>query len=170
MTLVECPRDADVAEAVACGQWPEYCAAELRDHVLTCPACAELVAVMVPLRQARTAAWQEAAVPDAHVVWWRAQIRARAEAAQTVAQPMTFVQAAAAVALAVVVLAFAPGGLRWLGVRLPDAALVQALSEAVSRGAGPAAIGAFPAAAVLAGAAACVALAAVALYVVLAEE
>ena len=97
MSVTDCPREAEVAEAVAFGQWPGYCLADLRDHVGACPACAELVAVMAPLRREKTRALEEAVVPAAHVVWWRAQIRARAEAHRIAAQPVTFAQAVAVV-------------------------------------------------------------------------
>jgi hypothetical protein len=49
--------------------------------------------VVAALQEEWDDAWDEAAVPNANVVWLRAQLRARAEAAQLAARPIVVVQA-----------------------------------------------------------------------------
>lgn len=173
MSATDCLREAEVAEAVACGQWPQACPADLRDHVAVCPVCAEVVAVMEPLLYEKARAWQEASVPAAHVVWWRAQIRARAEAQRTVAQPMSFAQAAAAVSVVALMLAMMPDFVEWFRRRVLEAGVFQDLAArlaTVADAAGSAGAGTFTASVVAAGLAACAVLASVALYFVLVDE
>lgn len=91
---VECPREADVFEAVAFGRWPDHCADQVA-HVATCAVCADLVEVARALHADRDALCREAQPPAAGMVWWRATIRARADAARTVTQPISVLQAVA---------------------------------------------------------------------------
>jgi hypothetical protein len=90
MTL-ECGREADVLEAVAFGRWPDR-GGELAAHVSACEACADLAIVALALRDDGAALCREAQPPAAGMVWWRATIRARAEAARTAAQPISVLQ------------------------------------------------------------------------------
>jgi len=94
-TIDECGREADVLEAVAFGRWPDH-AAELRAHVAACAVCADLAEVAQALHDDRDAACREAPVPTAGMVWWRATIRARADAARTASRPITVAQGIAA--------------------------------------------------------------------------
>jgi hypothetical protein len=89
--IVECAREADVLEAVAFGRWPDQCG-DLAAHVSACEGCADLVEVMLALRDDQAALCREAQPPAAGMVWWRATIRARAEAARTAAQPISVLQ------------------------------------------------------------------------------
>ena len=93
-TSDECHREADVFEAVAFGRWPDHCA-ELTAHVSTCAICADLVDVALALHEDRDALCREAQPPAAGMVWWRATIRARADAARTATQPISVLQAVA---------------------------------------------------------------------------
>src|SRR5438105_735678 len=68
-TVIDCPREQDILEAVAAGHWPQGCDAELRAHVEACPACADLATVAGALHEERQHAWQEARVPSAARVW-----------------------------------------------------------------------------------------------------
>jgi hypothetical protein len=79
-------------DAVASGRWPAQCDPELVTHVAACAICADLVEVARALRDDREAACREALLPAAGLVWWRATIRARADAARSATQPMTVVQ------------------------------------------------------------------------------
>jgi len=88
---VECSREADVFEAVAFGRWPEHCA-DLVAHVSTCAMCADLVIVSRALQDDRESLCREAQLPAAGMVWWRATIRARADAARTATQPISVLQ------------------------------------------------------------------------------
>jgi hypothetical protein len=84
MTTIECAREADVIEAIASDQFDV-----VRDHVDACAICADLVAVVRAVRAERDAACHEARPPSAALVWWRASMRARAEAARVAEQPLS---------------------------------------------------------------------------------
>jgi hypothetical protein len=87
----DCPREADVLEAIAFGRWPEQCA-ELVAHASSCAVCADLVEVARALREDREWLCRGAQPPAAGMVWWRATIRARADAARTATQPISVLQ------------------------------------------------------------------------------
>ena len=57
-----------------------------------CPSCAEIAAIAHAFTDDRNALMQSAQVPSSAIVWWRAQMRSRREAAETAAQPMTWAQ------------------------------------------------------------------------------
>lgn len=61
-------------------------------HVETCPSCLELEAIVRAFAEDQEGLLRDAQVPSSAIVWWRAQMRSRREAAQVVAQPMTIVQ------------------------------------------------------------------------------
>ena len=92
MRATECPREAEVLDALQTAAWPECCSAALRGHVEACRPCAELVAIVLPLIDERRVASASASIPSAGIVWWRAQMRARQEAAAAAMQPITIVQ------------------------------------------------------------------------------
>ena len=92
--IVECPREPDVVDAIASRRWPDRADAELRDHVRACAICADLATVATAIGSEQEVSWSEAvALPPAHVVWLRAQARARAEAARRAARPIAVMQA-----------------------------------------------------------------------------
>ena len=64
-----------------------------------CPECGPLVALAEQIRREFEHTQQHAQVPTAEIVWWRAQMRAREEAARTAARPIVFTQALAVAAL-----------------------------------------------------------------------
>jgi hypothetical protein len=104
VTFVECPHEQEVIDALTTMQWPGRCAPELQAHVAACEGCRDLVATLVPLGDAWLDSRAEAHVPASGMVWWRAQMRARREAASTAARPITVVQAIAGLtALALIV-------------------------------------------------------------------
>jgi hypothetical protein len=92
MTVDTCAREAEIVERITSGGWPQCADAELRAHVDDCPVCTDVVAVASAMREEHTLACQEAQLPSAGVVWWRAELRAREEAARAAARPMTLVQ------------------------------------------------------------------------------
>jgi len=107
--------------------------------VASCAICADLVDVATALLDDHEAAWSDAHVPPSGVVWWRAQLRAREEAARAAARPLAFIQGVAASVAVWLVLslvrAVPPGYLStWRGwvmglvpeitVRMPDMATV----------------------------------------------
>jgi hypothetical protein len=107
---VVCPRETDVLELVAIGQWPVRAGADLRAHVASCASCADLAAVATAVVETRDAGAAHVRVPDASLVWFRAQLRAREEAARRAARPLWVAQVAA-VAAVVIALALWSGGL-----------------------------------------------------------
>jgi hypothetical protein len=58
-----------------------------------------MAALAVRIRQEFELTRQQAHVPTPQIVWWRAQMRAREEAARTAARPILFTQALAIAAL-----------------------------------------------------------------------
>ena len=64
-----------------------------------CPECGPLVALAEQIRCEFAETQQQARVPTPEIVWWRAQMRAREEAARTAARPIFFTQALAVAAL-----------------------------------------------------------------------
>ena len=61
----------------------------------SCVVCAELVEVASVLHDDRESLCRGARPPAAGMVWWRATIRARAEAARTATQPISVLQGVA---------------------------------------------------------------------------
>lgn len=131
----ECLREQDVMDAVASGRWPERSDAELRRHVEGCPICQDVATVLPAIAAERDETWEAVAVPAASVVWWRAQIRAREEAARAVQRPIAITQAVAVTCLVAATLVLIPvawpamkyaaggvsGGVEWI---VPRAAAV----------------------------------------------
>jgi hypothetical protein len=121
MAHIECAHESDVLMMVTTGRWPERVPADLREHVTACEVCHEL-AIAASAIDAEAASRPLPSVPSAGSVWWRAQLRARQEAAQAVGRPITAAQALSMAALfglaGAVFGATAPwfqGALRWLG-------------------------------------------------------
>lgn len=97
MVAFECPHELDVVDAVTTGRWPSRCDAELIEHVGGCRICTDLVTVLGPLLEEAEAVRQDARVPPAAVVWWRARLRAREEAARVALRPISIAQGVGAV-------------------------------------------------------------------------
>ena len=64
-----------------------------------CPQCGPLVRLATEIRRDFEDTKREAHVPTAEIVWWRAQMRARQEAARKAARPIVLTQALAIAAL-----------------------------------------------------------------------
>ena len=92
MRNANCAREDELLEALQSARWPEATDASLREHVHTCATCTDLLAVAAPLLNEHHALLREAQVPSSAIVWWRAQMRSKREAAEKAAQPITFVQ------------------------------------------------------------------------------
>jgi hypothetical protein len=109
---LSCVHERDVLDLVAIGQWPSRADETLRAHVATCATCAEVAAVAAAVREwaDETDASEPVKVPDASVVWYRAQVRAREEATRRASRPVLVAQL---VALVAVVLAAV-----WIGPEL----------------------------------------------------
>jgi len=163
-TGVECAHERDVLEAIAMNR-----VEHVRDHLEACGSCADLAEIAAALHDDYEATCREARVPSAGAVWWRATIRARAEAARTVSQPITVAQGvagAAAAGLSCGLLGIALRAIPWAGgisefsSRLGDGGeMASALSLVVQH--------ALP---LTLGLAACLVVAPVALYLALSDE
>jgi hypothetical protein len=92
MKALDCGFESEVLAAVLEGRWPERADAELRVHSATCTICAEVAAVGAAFEAERETLRTEAALPDGGLVWWRAQLRARREAAKMAGRPITAAQ------------------------------------------------------------------------------
>jgi hypothetical protein len=97
----ECVRAADVLAAMTAGPDPRLSDEELLRHADTCELCRNMVTVVGALRRERDRLRRGTAVPSAGLIWWRAQLRARQQAALRATAPVTAVHAAALVAAVV---------------------------------------------------------------------
>lgn len=103
MSDSNCTREHDVVALVLSGRWDTADAA-LREHADGCATCRDVVSIVSALRMDREAL-AEVPVPAAGQVWWRAAIRARADAADAAARPMIWLQALTGAAAVGIVLA-----------------------------------------------------------------
>jgi hypothetical protein len=92
VTIVECCREQDVLDALAGERWPERVPEELRLHAAGCAICTDLIAAVQPILADRVDLSNEGHIPSSGVMWWRAQMRARQEAAREAARPITVAQ------------------------------------------------------------------------------
>jgi hypothetical protein len=91
MARVDCPHEADVLTMVFTGQWPGRAPADLVAHAATCAVCAD-VATVASAIDSEQSDQSVPPLPSSGIVWWRAQLRARQEAARAVVRPITFAQ------------------------------------------------------------------------------
>ena len=109
MTRRICEHEVALTQAVLSRQWPDACDAALREHAKACEVCAEVVDVAALLREDYDEARKEIAqrhvpLPSAGQIWWRAAVRARADAARAAARPLVWgygIAAACAIGLIV---------------------------------------------------------------------
>lgn len=109
-TLIECPRESDVLDALLSARWPHRVERELADHVASCAICQDVMTVASAVQADHDDAWREANVPSSGQMWWRAEIRARQDAIREASRPVTVAQGVAALfalTLAAVVVWFA---------------------------------------------------------------
>ena len=133
----DCAREDDVLDMLAAARWPDRCDTELAAHLHACGVCRELVEVAAPLLDEHDRATREARIPSSALVWWRAQARAREEAARAAARPIAFAQGVAAAcavwAAVFLVRAFpAPYGIDWRGWLTRIAGAIPDVSGAAS--------------------------------------
>ena len=119
MTPGICEHETAVTQAVLSRQWPDACNQELRDHAEACEVCREVASIAALVREdylsARKAiSSRDVPLPSAGQIWWRAAVRARADAARAAARPLVWGYGAAA-ACAVGLLA-AGGTMMWPSV------------------------------------------------------
>jgi hypothetical protein len=104
-----CPREEEIVDLVVSGGRTGADGEALRSHAAQCGACAETLELARLLHDDQRMLCDEAPVPSAGAVWWRASMRARAEAARTAGQPITLLQGIAAAMAVGLFVAFAGG-------------------------------------------------------------
>jgi len=72
--------------------------AALREHVTLCPVCQEALFLAALFERDQRALGAQASLPEADLVWWKAQLRARREAVRRAEAPVVFAEKAAWVA------------------------------------------------------------------------
>ena len=92
MKPVECEFESEVLAAALQSRWPDRVDAQLREHVAACAICSGVVFIATAMDDARDEIHAPTVIPDSGSVWWRAQLRARREAAQTAGRPITAAQ------------------------------------------------------------------------------
>jgi len=97
-----CDHERAVVRAVRSGLW----SGELRQHAAQCEACGEAMAVAAFLQSGETPA-----VPEAGLMWWKLELRARREKAARAMRPLVIAERAAACLLGAALM----GGIVWLG-------------------------------------------------------
>jgi hypothetical protein len=93
----ECKNERLVIEAARTGRWDT----ELQQHAAQCQACADAVLAARVLNEMRAIDESEARIPNAGLMWWKAQLLAKREAGERATQPITFVERFAYVWIAV---------------------------------------------------------------------
>ena len=98
MTLTpSCPREAEVLDLVWTNQWPGRADQTLVEHAAACEICRDLATVASAVGDLNDATKAQSKVPDASVVWYRAQVRARRDLARRAARPVAAAQVAAGI-------------------------------------------------------------------------
>ena len=146
--MADCTREADVVRSAATGSWDP----DLQNHIAECASCAEVFELASVLHADDEHMQRDAKVPAPGLMWWRATIRARAEAARTAEKPITIVQGIAG--SCVVAVGCALGAYVWRSLPWP-ALQVTAAEHAVP---------------LMLGLALCLLVAPVAVYVALARD
>jgi hypothetical protein len=113
MTPAACPREAEVLVALEGSRQthagrtyagkthagPSLSSGSLSEHLAECDVCAKLATARL-IADVHSNDLEAANIPSAGQVWWRAQVRARAEARRAAERPMQIVQAVSAACVA----------------------------------------------------------------------
>ncbi len=132
MNLLECDQEPRVLEAVRSGRGASEWEEPLRVHVAACRICSDVVLVAQFLLQENECADAEAALPDAGLVWWKAQLLERRAAAERAVRPIAVTEKLAGAGIVALLLtgiilnwsrvlnwSYVQGGIRWLAGFLP---------------------------------------------------
>jgi hypothetical protein len=109
-----CEKEARVIKSVRTGFWD----ADLEQHVGDCPACSEAAFAARLLNGMRAKDEVEARVPDAGLMWWKAQLLAKREAGEHATQPIRLIERFAYALAAVCVVGICVWQWAWLRERL----------------------------------------------------
>ena len=117
MIFRACPFEKEVEQALREGHWPRGCAPELRAHVESCRDCSDLVLVTQSFHAVRDQSAAEPVTESSGLLWWRAQLRRRYSATETVTRPVAIAQTFALFINLVVAIVFVAWqyrhGVRW---------------------------------------------------------
>ena len=92
MKGLNCSREREVFELQNRGQWPDACSAELRAHIESCRSCSELLLVSRTIQAAKKQSISLPRLESPGAIWWRAQLRRRNAAIETVTRPIVGAQ------------------------------------------------------------------------------
>ena len=84
----KCVHGAEVKQLQQLGHWPEAAGAELPRHVAACAECATQLRLTAAFAEARTRTLKDAPRSAPGLIWWRAQLRRRAEVAERLNRPL----------------------------------------------------------------------------------
>lgn len=169
MSGLECIHEDRVLSAVLAGQWPGD-DEQLVAHSEQCEICREVAEVAVVLRADHDLARREVHVPVAGQVWWRSAVRARMESTQAATRPMSWMYGLTAAITLGILLAVV--GMAWPTIVVTADWAREVVTPLVSNGEVSGVVsGVLRQTALIAvAAAACLLLAPVLLYVVLAND
>jgi hypothetical protein len=133
MSFGMCNREKELAQALRAGHWPNACTDELRAHVAACNACSQRVLLAQAFRRERAIASAQPRLDSPGALWWRAQLRRRNAAIQSINRPIlgaqVFAVAVALIAAAVFLVSQLRNSVGWLAwiADAPRALHLQAL-------------------------------------------
>jgi hypothetical protein len=126
MTLRRCPHEKEITALLALGHWPQASTAELREHLVGCRSCADMVLVTRTFQAARADAAAAAVPASAGLLWWRAQLRRRNDAVERIGKPILraqiFAFSVCVLFAAGFLVSLAAHGLRWPSWSQPSSA------------------------------------------------
>ena len=99
-----CPHEQEIVRAVVSRGF-DGVRDDLRSHAETCDLCREVMTLATALRADTDVMLRDVRVPAAGQLWWRAALRAHAEATEAARRPMIWLQGIAGAAAAGVVAA-----------------------------------------------------------------
>ncbi len=100
-TMRECAHEREVLDLVRADRWPDRCDPDVVEHASHCDICSDVIAVALAMREDEAAVegaivestpQHPSVVPDATLVWWRAQLRAHEDAGRRAARPVAMAQ------------------------------------------------------------------------------
>ena len=91
MKVPECAREREVVRA-ALSRGSDGVSDDLRAHAETCDVCGDVMSLVTVLRADADDTLSDARLPAAGQLWWRAALRAHAEATEAARRPMVWLQ------------------------------------------------------------------------------
>jgi hypothetical protein len=91
MKVPECAREREVVRAVL-SRGSDGLSDDLRAHAETCEVCGDVMSLVTALHAEADDTLSDARLPAAGQLWWRAALRAHAEATEAAGRPMVWLQ------------------------------------------------------------------------------